>query len=240
MVYHEGACTTEETTYLDSKCYFTNKDVECGIYTTEAPPTLATTTIDQSNNCEYINTKCTYDGITYTTPPAEYVNDCIHLKTHNEYRFNHENTPDMSLTSVLCDNAQEYADELASTGNFQHDQNRPSGQGENLYYAFSSQASGFSDEQIQEHVVNAVKAWYEEIEFMNWDSEQAVTDVINGADVIGHFTQIVWDDSLEIGLGVGLRDEQFGQAIYIVTRYSAFKSVVHLLCKSPYFLSTNF
>jgi hypothetical protein len=216
MVYHEGACTTEETTYLDSNCFFTNKDVECGVYTTPASPTLATTTIDQSDNCEYTNTECIYDGITYTTPPTEYTNDCMHLKTHNEYRFQHENTPEMSLTSVLCNNAQEYADSLAASGNFQHDVNRPNGQGENLYYAFSSQ--GFSDEQVREHVVNAVKEWYEEIEFMTWESEQAVSDVINGADVIGHFTQVVWSESLEIGLGVGLRDEQFGQAVYIVNR----------------------
>ena len=108
MVYHDGACTAEETAYLESGCYFENRELPC-------LSSDSSTDTSTSGTCEYTDTRCVYDGIAFDTPPEAYANDCAHLQKHNEYRFLHENTPMMSLKTSLCNNAQTYAENLANT-----------------------------------------------------------------------------------------------------------------------------
>ena len=47
--------------------------------------------------------------------------------------------------------------------------------------------------------VDGVIAWYNEIRDYDWSEHEAHTGVI------GHFTQLVWVDSTELGIGAVLR-----------------------------------
>lgn len=68
-------------------------------------------------------------------------------------------------------------------------EHRPrSSYGENVYY--------FVGNDITPEVV--VKAWYSEINVYDFDKAQFSTKS-------GHFTQLVWKDSKEIGIGVAIR-----------------------------------
>ena len=57
---------------------------------------------------------------------------------------------------------------------------------------------------------------YDEVSRYDWDNEAVNWDNFSGASAIGHFTQVVWDDSVELGIGVGIGS----QWLYVVARYS--------------------
>lgn len=76
---------------------------------------------------------------------------------------------------------------MASTSQFYHSSG--SGFGENLYSA----SGGSTDRNVL--VINAIKLFYDEIQFYNWNNPVFSMNT-------GHFTQVVWRSSIEIGVGV--------------------------------------
>ena len=92
---------------------------------------------------------------------------------------------------------------MQSTGVFAHDDNRGEGVGENLYYAKSG--SGERELAIQTTDV-ATRSWYEKEEFMFTYAGEYVSGT-------GHFTQVVWAATCDVGCG---RSEN-----YVVCRYYA-------------------
>lgn len=65
-------------------------------------------------------------------------------------------------------------------------QHRPNNEyGENIYYAFNFDPSA-------EH---CVKSWYDEIKNYNFSKPGFSSQT-------GHFTQVVWKDSIELGVGI--------------------------------------
>ena len=84
---------------------------------------------------------------------------------------------------------------------FAHDDNRGEGVGENLYFARSD--SGAKELAIQTTDI-ATRSWYEKEEFLYTYMDEYVPGT-------GHFTQVVWVSTCEVGCG---RSEN-----YVVCRY---------------------
>merc|ERR1712176_18185 len=138
------------------------------------------------------------------------------LEQHNALRAKHENTPPMKLDSKMSKQAQEYAEEIARKQSLTHasaSARTLDGEvcGENLAYAGGMFQSG----EEEKAAIWASNAWYAEIVNYNWKTgeKNGKTEVARGQ--IGHFTQLVWDDSVKLGIGVAFN----GSKVYVVARY---------------------
>lgn len=118
--------------------------------------------------------------------PAEFIDDAV--KTHNEYRRKH-GVCDIKHNSALSKIAQGWADHLASSGSFQHSTNVYKGDklGENIATKWSSSGADYTGKE-------AVDQWYSEVS--KYDFRRATF-----ASGTGHFTQVVWKGSHELGIG---------------------------------------
>nr|XP_020454781.1 Golgi-associated plant pathogenesis-related protein 1-like [Monopterus albus] len=105
--------------------------------------------------------------------------------------------PPLELSSELNASAQNWANYLLAIGALQHSH---SGTGENIFctYGSSRQLTG----------KEAVDAWYREIKDYSWHMPGFRMNT-------GHFTQVVWKDSTE--LGVGLATD--GHRAFVVGQY---------------------
>ncbi len=127
------------------------------------------------------------------------------LRTHNEAR-EEVGTPPLELDDELTAQALEYAQELASTGQFQH--SPPSdrqGQGENLW---AGTPSAFSFEEMS-------GAWIDEKRFYQHARFPFVSTTGQWQDV-GHYTQIIWRDTTRLGCGLATGSGRD----YLVCRYA--------------------
>ena len=77
--------------------------------------------------------------------------------------------------------------------------------GENLYYCWTS------DSTIELTGAAAVDSWYDEIK--DYDFAKGCSK--NGG-VVGHFTQLVWKGSTQLGIGVARNSNN---AVYVVANY---------------------
>lgn len=125
--------------------------------------------------------------------------DC--LKAHNEYRARHGVLP-LKLNKKLCKHAEEWARILASRGILLHRNN--SSYGENIFCSWSSNANN-------NHVSGRepVDNWYAEMTQHVFHKEPTTLKT-------GHFTQVVWRESRE--LGVGMAKNRSGE-VFIVANY---------------------
>ncbi|XP_055529626.1 uncharacterized protein LOC129721273 [Wyeomyia smithii] len=125
--------------------------------------------------------------------------DC--LKTHNEYRTKHGVLP-LKLNKRLCRYADEWAKVIAARGVLVHRSN--SQYGENIFCSWSSPNANVSITGRE-----PVENWYSEESTHVYGKEPATLKT-------GHFTQVVWKDSRE--LGVGMASNRSGQ-IFVVANY---------------------
>ena len=109
------------------------------------------------------------------------------LEAHNKYRAAH-NAPKLKLNNELNRTAQSWADHIARTNNFEHSNNTYSGQslGENIAMRYTSTGEELTGKQMTDQ-------WYEEANNYNYND-----DFQQGK---GHFAQIVWQNSREVGFG---------------------------------------
>ncbi|CAG4920884.1 unnamed protein product [Colias eurytheme] len=122
------------------------------------------------------------------------------LKAHNEYRSKHR-APPLELNKKLCKYAEEWAKTISKNGRVEHrDQNE---YGENIFYAWSS------DPNFTLTGRDPVDKWYSEIKNHEFGKEP---DNLGS----GHFSQVVWEDTMEVGVGVAKTKE--GQ-VYVVAYY---------------------
>jgi hypothetical protein len=113
--------------------------------------------------------------------------------------------PPLTLTKELNTMAQKYAEKLASMNVMKHSNrsNRRLGKqvcGENLYACWGKKATG----------IDASQSWYDEIKDYNFEYPSKKTGVV------GHFTQLVWKDSKEVGFGVAKSKQGW---YYLVANY---------------------
>jgi len=88
--------------------------------------------------------------------------------------------------------------------------------GQNAYSSWSSQESTW--DEVMANTVNAVQAWYDEVAspgFSNTDISPFVFSY--GA---GHYTQVVWAESVEVGCGLTYYDDDGWYATLIICNYA--------------------
>ncbi|XP_001633779.2 uncharacterized protein LOC5513576 isoform X2 [Nematostella vectensis] len=123
----------------------------------------------------------------------------IALDVHNKFRKVHD-APPMKLNAEMSKSAKAYAEKLAQMGKLVHSKDNEFG--ENLWFMCSS-----SKEQTPE---KAVTDWYNEICKPGYDFNKP-----GFSSGTGHFTQVVWKGSVELGFGGG----RAGRCTYHVGRY---------------------
>ncbi|XP_049887843.1 uncharacterized protein LOC126382127 isoform X2 [Pectinophora gossypiella] len=123
------------------------------------------------------------------------------LRAHNEYRDKH-GVPPLKLNKKLSKYAEEWAKTLIKKNRMEHrDQND---YGENIFYAWSS------DPNFTVSGRDAVDKWYSEIKDHVFGREPTNLGT-------GHFTQVVWEDTKEVGVGMARSKEGH---VYVVANYS--------------------
>jgi len=142
-------------------------------------PTLAKErTLKEERQCEEALRRISLEDFTQFQTLA--------LKCHNEYRVRHRVAP-LKLDTKLCEVAQEYADFLANTNQFEH--SGDSVYGENLYWGWSSESAWVLEAE------EVVTSWYNERRGYDYLSEPRDTES-------GHFTQVVWAETSKLGVGL--------------------------------------
>jgi len=126
--------------------------------------------------------------------PNKFQKEC--LDTHNKLRAEH-GAPPLKWSSKLASDSEKWAKELLRNNKLAHS----SGEyGENLAFASGYELTG----------AGATQMWYDEIKDYNFDNPGHFGGT-------GHFTQVVWVASQE--MGVAKAGEGSGTQ-YVVARYS--------------------
>ncbi|XP_071097472.1 uncharacterized protein [Haliotis cracherodii] len=110
------------------------------------------------------------------------------VKAHNEYRSRHQ-APSLSHSKDLSSTAQKWADHLALTNTFQHSNASLKGEplGENIAMKWSSRPDAYTGQEVTDQ-------WYSEVKMHAFGGEPRSLSS-------GHFTQVVWKGSKEVGVG---------------------------------------
>lgn len=119
------------------------------------------------------------------------------LNTHNTYRAAHS-APALKLSTELCAEAQRWADHLLQRNTMMHSS---TSDGENIYCSSSSAPIKLTGRE-------AVDSWYSEVKYYNWNQP-------GYSSKTGHFTQVVWKDSTEVGVGMATT----GKKVFVVGQY---------------------
>lgn len=126
--------------------------------------------------------------------PNQFQKDC--LNAHNNYRAQH-GAPPLKWSSKLASDAEKWAKELVKLNRLQH---HTGDDGENLAYASGYEMSG----------QRAVDMWYEEIKDYSFRNPGFSSGT-------GHFTQVVWIDSVEMGVA---KASNANGTQFVVARYN--------------------
>ncbi|XP_077417145.1 GLI pathogenesis-related 2 [Vanacampus margaritifer] len=138
-----------------------------------------------------------FDNLTTSDTMADASFKREFLEAHNAYRAQH-NAPSMTLNSELNVTAQRWADRLLALGVAQHS---GGDDGENIYYKWSSVPIKLTGKE-------AVDSWYDEVKKYSWSSPGFSGNT-------GHFTQIVWKASTQLGVGMATD----GNKVFVVGQY---------------------
>ncbi|MEQ9484140.1 CAP family protein [Coleofasciculus sp. F4-SAH-05] len=131
------------------------------------------------------------------------------LSQHNTYRDTHHSS-DMTLSDSLNDSAQNWADYLATNGVFEHSN---SDAGENIYVSYTTASSVDAATLANQ----AVTSWYNEVSDYDYANPGFSSET-------GHFTQVVWKNSTQLGCGEArgvktIQETQYN-AFYVVCQYA--------------------
>ncbi|XP_071950396.1 uncharacterized protein [Antedon mediterranea] len=129
------------------------------------------------------------------------------LDAHNYYRCLHGVGP-LYSSSELSDHAQEVAESNAYYGLLLHSSDTDFG--ENLWYKANTDGS-FNENSITG--LEVVKAWYDEINVYDFNNPG-----FNGPT--GHFTQVVWKNTEQLGCGYSSKTEYGYTYVYVACNYS--------------------
>ncbi len=128
---------------------------------------------------------------------------------HNEIRNKHD-LPPLIWSQTLADYAQQWVNHLAQTKNctMQHrleDENSPFQQknGENLYWSSALKYEDGSTEVETFTAKDIIETWASEEDFYDYETNTCMED----ADC-GHYTQIVWHETKEVGCAVAVCNDK--------------------------------
>ena len=111
----------------------------------------------------------------------------------------------LEWSAELQKEAEKYAKYLASTNSFEH--STGNNQGENLYYEYYSDS--ITDKPFQEASIS----WLDEKKDYKYAK---IGDRKNIFELIGHYTQMIWNKSTEVGIAYS---KSKSGNIYVVARY---------------------
>tara|TARA_B100000524_G_scaffold348003_1_gene251268 strand:+ start:2823 stop:3347 length:525 start_codon:yes stop_codon:yes gene_type:complete len=126
------------------------------------------------------------------------------LKVHNQER-EQLGLKKLKWSISLQIDAENYAKYLAKTKRFKH--SRKNNDGENLYMQYDSKSIAENPFEI------ASLAWLDEKKDYKYAK---IGDKKNSNVMIGHYTQMIWEETTEIGIGAYVNKK--GE-IYVVARY---------------------
>ncbi|SCV00220.1 LANO_0F05820g1_1 [Lachancea nothofagi CBS 11611] len=115
------------------------------------------------------------------------------LSAHNTKRALHKDTSSLTWSDTLASYAQDYADNYDCSGSLTHSGGP---YGENLACGYSATGS--------------VEAWYDEIKSYDWSNP-------NYSSSTGHFTQVVWKGTSQVGCGI--KQCSGGTGDYVICSY---------------------
>ncbi|XP_022787209.1 Golgi-associated plant pathogenesis-related protein 1-like [Stylophora pistillata] len=140
---------------------------------------------------------------------ADYRREAV--EQHNRLRAIHD-APEMTLNNEMSEGADQYAHRLfqmfgVNMGLKHSPKDSRRGQGENL-------AVGCTTARVAEgrSVEDAIKSWYDEVCRYNFNVHRFQSG-------LGHFSQLVWKDSTELGIGKYTGKQRGKTCTYIVARY---------------------
>ena len=155
---------------------------------------------------------------------------------HNSKRSNEFAGATMGYSLALEAAAQTYANELAASGKFEHDPtNMANGYGENLF--------AHADQRDLD-IDTAMLHWYD-IEKPQYDyetgvcNENNVTDSAGNVIVCGHYTQVVWQETREVGCAMANyenNESEYRDGSVYVCKY---KKPGNIIGEKPYCLEYN-
>ncbi|RNA09919.1 secretion [Brachionus plicatilis] len=133
-----------------------------------------------------------FNGTLSKTPSKACLNDFrkYALNAHNVFR-NYHRTPPLKSNISLTTMAQKYANFLAESNLFKHSY---SGYGENLARAAFTYSQNIN---CRYWAVYLTSQWYREISLYNFNYPR----YYHGT---GHFTQIVWKSTTQVGIGLAI------------------------------------
>jgi len=134
------------------------------------------------------------------------------LKAHNNAR-KEVGVPNLSWSKTLEADALKWAENMVENEKMFHSSNesRPN-QGENLSVFFKTVGgeSVFSPTPA----LDASNAWYNEINDYTYSE---IGSDVNANVMIGHYTQMIWSTTTEVGIAVAISDTG---KVYVAARYS--------------------
>jgi uncharacterized protein YkwD len=168
--------STDDNTDSSSDSGSTDDNADLSTTPTENNPTLSSES-PLSNNTENVQGEDLASSI---------------LAVHNQERAA-VGVPPLVWSNELASGAQTWAGNLATTGEFAHDPNKPNGVGENI--------AGFNPSMGVSAPGEGQSLWVDEKK--NWSG--GVLTPENWYPT-GHYTQMVWKDTQEVGCGTGSGD----------------------------------
>lgn len=133
------------------------------------------------------------------------------LDYHNRVRAEVGNAP-VRWSSQIARFAQQRADDIARTRRFEHLPQGRNPYGENLAQgAFSGQTAAYT-------VIDACEGWHGEKAKMPRNARVMTVDLFNRG--VGHYTQMVWKGSTEIGAGIAQYQDRGTTFVVVVCCYS--------------------
>ena len=132
------------------------------------------------------------------------------LKVHNDAR-SEVGTPPLVWSENLEEQALKYAKQIARTNNYKHSSTRD---GENLAMFFEYEKHNKVKTYIYSAtpLYDASMAWYNEIK----DYKYSKIKRFRIGPKIGHYTQMVWKDTKEVGIASAVSKNG---KVYVVARY---------------------
>ncbi|KAL9983713.1 hypothetical protein ACROYT_G005931 [Oculina patagonica] len=117
------------------------------------------------------------------------------LEAHNKFRKAHQ-APPLTWSSALARDAETWAKQIAREGRLRHDDTKD---GENVFMVFGREIDG----------TDAVNSWYSEVKDYDFSKSGYQSNT-------GHFTQVVWKGSKELGIG---KAKSADGKMFVVGRY---------------------
>ena len=114
------------------------------------------------------------------------------LTAHNKYRLDLD-LPELVWSKNLANSSQKWADKLISRNLFEHSNTE---NGENIFMIMGRDASP----------IEVVDDWASENEYFNYKTRKCIKNCCDFVDCCpdecGHYTQIIWRDTKEVGCAV--------------------------------------